>query len=113
MVKKIAAVILTAALAAGGIYRGALYIREKRIPRVKVVKLEELIDSEMGWEEEDTSLSGNIVSNIIQNVKIDKDVMVKELLVGEGISVKKGDLLMTVDTTIPEMELSIALYENE
>ena len=43
-----------------------------------------------------------------QSVNIDKDMIIKEVYVSKGDSVKKGDQLMSFDMTLVQMELNIA-----
>lgn len=57
---------------------------------------------------DDTNLNGNIVTSATQSVNIDKDMIIKEVYVSKGDSVKKGDQLMSFDMTLVQMELNIA-----
>ena len=38
---------------------------------------------------DDTTLDGNIVTNVTQNVTVDKDMIIKDLYVQKGDTVKK------------------------
>ena len=49
---------------------------------------------------DDTTLDGNIVTNVTQNVTVDKDMIIKDLYVQKGDTVKKGDKLMSFDMTL-------------
>ena len=112
--KKWIAIILAVSLTGFGAYKGVEYLRVKNIPEVIVVNVDELVQEDyFSYDDMDTSLSGSITTNVIQNIKIDKDVIVRDLLVGQGDEVRKGDLLMTIDTTLTEMELAIANLEHE
>ena len=112
--KKWIAAITALSLAAFGGYRGLLYLKERNSPEVPVVDVASLITEDyFSYDSADTSLSGSIATNVVQNIRIDKDIIVGDLLVNVGDEVKKGDLLMTIDTTLTEMELGIAELEHQ
>ena len=106
--KRWIAAITAVSLAAFGGYKGLSWLKEKNAPKVTVVDIAELITEDYDdYGYYDSPLSGSIALNVTQNIRIDKDVIVGELLVNVGDEVKQGDLLMTIDTTLPEMELGL------
>ena len=62
---------------------------------------------------DDTSLEGNIATSAVQNVSIDKDMIVQDIYVSKGDTVKKGDKLVSFDMTLVQMELKIAKLKQE
>lgn len=62
---------------------------------------------------DDTMLEGNIVTNVTQNVNVDKDMIIKQVYVNEGDSVSKGDKLISFDMTLVQMELNIARLKKQ
>ena len=62
---------------------------------------------------DDTTLDGNIVTNVTQNVTVDKDMIVQDLFVQKGDTVKKGDKLVSFDMTLVQMELNIAKLKKQ
>ena len=65
------------------------------------------------WYTPSTTLQGQIVTSVSQNVKMDKDVIIQDVYVQKGDTVKKGDKLMTFDMTLVEMELNIAKLKHQ
>ncbi|MBQ9064310.1 MAG: biotin/lipoyl-binding protein [Blautia sp.] len=112
--KRWIAALVAVSLAAAGGYKGLMYLKEKNTPEVIVVDVGQLIQEDYySFDYGDSSLSGSITTNVIQNIRIDKDVIVKDLLVNQGDPVKQGDLLMTIDTTLDEMELGLRDLEHQ
>ena len=62
---------------------------------------------------DDTTLDGNIVTNVTQNVIVDKDMIVQDLFVQKGDTVQKGDKLVSFDMTLVQMELNIAKLKKQ
>lgn len=106
--KRWIAAITAVSLAAFGGYKGLSWLKEKNSPKVTVVDVSELITEDYdNYNYYDSSLTGSIAMNVTQNIRIDKDIIVGDLLVNVGDEVKTGDLLMTIDTTLSEMELGL------
>lgn len=105
MKKKIIIGILVAALIAGGTAGGGVYYKKSHQKTVSVVSVDSLAGS---YYAEDTNLDGNITASAVQNISVDKDMIIQELYVSKGDSVKKGDKLISFDMTLVEMELNIA-----
>lgn len=55
--------------------------------------------SQSMWEES-TSLSGNITSNVSQEVRLQENQIVSQVYVQEGQEVKEGDTLLSYDMTL-------------
>ncbi|MDO4272660.1 MAG: efflux RND transporter periplasmic adaptor subunit [Eubacteriales bacterium] len=109
VVKKIIIGVLVAALVVGGAAGGLLYMKNANQKEVLVTSVGNLT-SEYYMP---TSLEGQITTNVSQNVTVDKDMIIEEVFVQKGDSVKKGDTLITFDTTLVEMELKIAKLKRE
>ncbi|MBQ0001025.1 MAG: efflux RND transporter periplasmic adaptor subunit [Clostridiales bacterium] len=108
--KKLLAVTLTVAVV-GASGAGALnYIKKSREVEVLVVPVSSLASD---YYSEDTVIEGNITTNVMQNVRIDKDMIVDEMYVFEGDTVSKGDKLVSFDMTLVEMELNIAKLKHQ
>ena len=105
MKKKIIIGVLIAALIAGGTAGGAVYYRKSHQSEVSVVSVDSVASQ---YYTDDTSLEGNIATSAVQNISIDKDMIVQDVYVSKGDSVKKGDKLVSFDMTLVQMELKIA-----
>lgn len=110
MKKKIIAGILIAALIAGSCAGGAFYYKKSHRKTVSVVSVDSLAGQ---YYMDDTSLSGNIVTSAVQNITVDKDMIIDEVYVSEGDSVKEGDKLISFDMTLVQMELNIAKLKQQ
>ncbi len=56
---------------------------------------------------------GMITSSATQTVNGDKDLIIDQIYVTKGDAVKKGDPLISFDTTLVEMELNIAKLKRQ
>ena len=110
MKKKIIIGILIAALVIGGSAGGAVYYKKSHQKTVSVVSVDSLAGQ---YYMDDTTLDGNIVTSAVQNVNVDKDMIIKEVYVTKGDSVKKGDQLISFDMTLVQMELNIAKLKQQ
>lgn len=110
MKKKIIIGILIAALVVSGSAGGAVYYKKSHQKTVSVVSVDSLAGQ---YYMDDTNLEGNIVTSAVQNVNVDKDMIIKEVYVSKGDSVKKGDQLMAFDMTLVQMELNIAKLKQQ
>ena len=110
MKKKIIIGILIAALVVSGSAGGAAYYKKSHQKTVSVVSVDSLAGQ---YYMDDTNLEGNIVTSAVQNVNVDKDMIIKEVYVSKGDSVKKGDQLMSFDMTLVQMELNIAKLKQQ
>ena len=110
MKKKIIIGILVAALIAGGAAGGGVYYRKSHQKTVSVVSVDSLAGQ---YYAEDTNLDGTITTSAVQNISVDKDMIIQELYVSKGDSVSKGDKLISFDMTLVEMELKIAKLKQQ
>lgn len=86
MKKKIIIGVLIAALIAGGTAGGAVYYRKSHQSEVSVVSVDSLASQ---YYTDDTSLEGNIATSAVQSITIDKDMIVQDVYVSKGDTVKK------------------------
>lgn len=97
--------IIIVSLLGVSIFTGLNYVKEMNQNEVIVVSVGSLASD---YYTQDTSLEGYITSNVSQTIYQDNDMIVDEVHVSAGDSVKKGDLLVSFDMTLVEMELNIA-----
>ena len=108
MKKKIIIGVLIAALIAGGTAGGAVYYRKSHQSEVSVVSVDSLASQ---YYTDDTSLEGNIATSAVQSITIDKDMIVQDVYVSKGDTVKKGDKLVSFDMTLsPTIPRVFPLY---
>ena len=110
MKKRIIIGILIAALVAGGSAGGATYYKKSHQKTVSVVSVDNLAGQ---YYMDDTNLDGNIVTSAIQNITVDKDMIIQEVYVSKGDEVKKDDKLISFDMTLVQMELNIAKLKQQ
>ena len=110
MKKRIIIGILIAALVAGGSAGGATYYKKAHQKTVSVVSVDNLAGQ---YYMDDTNLDGNIVTSAIQNITVDKDMIIQEVYVSKGDEVKKDDKLISFDMTLVQMELNIAKLKQQ
>lgn len=110
MKKKIIIGILIAAIVSGSVAGGSVYYKKSHQKTVSVVSVESIADSYYG---DDTNLSGNITASAVQNVTLDKDMIIDEVYVSQGDTVSAGDKLITFDMTLVQMEVEIAKLKQE
>lgn len=110
MKKKIIIGILVAALIAGSGAGGAVYYKHSHQKTVSVVSVDSLAGQ---YYLDDTNLSGNITTSAVQNVMVDKDMIIQEVYVNQGDSVQEGDKLISFDMTLVQMELNIAKLKQQ
>lgn len=110
IIKKVIIGVVVASLVAGGAAGGLSYVKKKNQKEVMVVNVGSIASN---WYTPSTTLQGQIVTSVSQNVKMDKDVIIQDVYVQKGDAVKKGDKLMTFDMTLVEMELNIAKLKHQ
>lgn len=108
--KKIIAGAVAAVLVVGGCAGGAVYFKKNNQETVQVVSVDSLASQ---YYVDNTTLEGNIVTNVMQNVTMDKDMVIQEVYVSQGDAVKQGDKLVSFDMTLVQMELNIARLKQQ
>lgn len=106
--KWIAAIIAAGVLLLGGVTVYAVKISNQGT--VKVVSVSDMSDSG-GWS--DNSLSGNITSDVSQNIYLTDSQTVKKIYVKEGDTVKVGDDLIAYDMTLENLDLEMKKLEKQ
>lgn len=105
--KKILAIIITAAIICGAVVGVSAGVRHTTSGgKVMVIPAEEL-NYGYGYMEGE-SMEGYVTSDRTQNVRLSSSQSVKEIKVGEGQQVKKGDILLEYDMTQTEINLEKA-----
>lgn len=108
--KKVIVGIVVTALIAGAASAGAIYIKKSNETEVMVVNVGSLASD---YYTQDTYLDGTVTTSMSQMVNVDKDMVVKDVSVQKGDTVKKGDTLITFDMTLVQMELNIAKLKKQ
>ena len=106
--KWIAAFIAAGVLLLGGVTVYA--VKTSSQSTVKVVSVSD-ISGGGGWS--DNSLSGNITSDVSQNIYLADSQKVKKIYVKEGDTVKVGDDLLTYDMTLENLDLEMKKLEKQ
>ena len=108
--KKILAGVLVVAIAGCGITAGLMQLKKNSQKTVNVTPVSGLLQE---YYTPSTTIDGTITSSATQTVNGDKDLIIDQLYVTKGDSVKKGDPLVSFDTTLVEMELNIAKLKRQ
>ena len=102
---KVKTILITAAvvgaMTAGGIFGARYYIRHNRKP-VNVVPVANV--NMTYWGDEETTISGTVVSEDSQNVELSPDYALTKVYVKTGDSVKRGDALLEYDMTMVQLQ---------
>ena len=101
--KIILAVVLVLVMAVG--ITSVVVIRNRNKTVVKVFPVSMLNSSD--WFDTDTSLTGTLTSDYIQEVHIDSGQKVKKVYVKKGDRVKKGDILLKYNVSEKELDLKL------
>ena len=114
IIKRIIIFLIIASLLGAGGYYGFTYMKRSNQKEIIVVDVASIVQDDTYYYYGDNgALSGEIVTNVVQNVRIDKDVIIENLLVSQGDEVRKGDRLMTLDMTLVDMELNITKLKKQ
>lgn len=103
-IKTVIIVVVIVALLGVSASVGLNYIKQQNQTEVLVVNVGSLASD---YYAEDTSLEGMVTTSVSQSIYQDKDMIIEEVHVVPGDSVKKGELLVSFDMTLVEMELGI------
>ena len=109
-VKKILAGVLVVVIAGSGITVGLMQLKKNSQKTVVVTPVSGLLQE---FYTPATTLDGTITSSATQTVNGDKDLIIDQIYVTKGDAVKKGDPLISFDTTLVEMELNIAKLKRQ
>ena len=101
--KILLAVVLVLVMAVG--ITSIVVIRNRNKTVVKVFPVSMLNSSD--WFDTDTSLTGTLTSDYIQEVHIDGGQKVKKVYVKKGDKVKKGDILLKYNVSEKELNLKL------
>lgn len=101
--KIILAVVLVLVMAVG--ITSIVVIRNRNKTVVKVFPVSMLNSSD--WFDNDTSLTGTLTSDYIQEVHVDSGQKVKKVYVKKGDRVKKGDILLKYNVSEKELDLKL------
>ena len=101
--KILLAVVLVLVMAVG--ITSIVVIRNRNKTVVKVFPVSMLNSSD--WFDTDTSLTGTLTSDYIQEVHIDGGQKVKKVYVKKGDKVKKGDVLLKYNVSEKELDLKL------
>ena len=101
--KILLAVVLVLVMAVG--ITSIVVIRNRNKTVVSVFPVSQLNSSD--WFDTDTSLTGTLTSDYIQEVHVDSGQKVKKIYVKKGDKVKKGDVLLKYNVAEKELDLKL------
>lgn len=110
IVKRVIIGAVVVALAGTGATAGLLQLRKNNQKEVMVTSVSNLVSD---YFMPTTSIDGSVTTSVAQNVSVDSDMIIDQVYVAEGDTVKKGDSLISFDTTLVEMELNIARLKHK
>lgn len=110
IVKRVIIGAVVVALAGTGAAAGLLQLRKNNQKEVMVTSVSNLVSD---YFMPTTSIDGSVTTSVAQNVSVDSDMIIDQVYVAEGDTVKKGDPLISFDTTLVEMELNIARLKHK
>ena len=108
--RKIITGILVVALAGTGIGAGLMQMKKNSVKTVNVTPVSGLLQQ---YYSSNTTIDGTVTASATQTVSGDKDLIIDQVYVAKGDAVKKGDPLISFDTTLVEMELNIAKLKKQ
>ena len=104
---------IAAFIAAGVLLRGGVTVYAVKTSSQSTVKVVSVSDMSGGGGWSDNSLSGNITSDVSQNIYLADSQKVKKIYVKEGDTVKVGDDLLTYDMTLENLDLEMKKLEKQ
>lgn len=110
IVKRVIIGVVITAVAGTGAAAGLLQLRKNSQKEVMVTSVSNLVSD---YYMPTTSVDGTVTTSVAQNVSVDSDMIIDQVYVAEGDTVKKGDPLISFDTTLVEMELNIARLKHK
>lgn len=109
-IKKGIVIILIVVLVTAAVAAGIFYVKKVNQKEVMVVSVSSIMGT---YYSSDTTLDGQISTNVSQNVTVDSDMIIDNVYVQKGSQVAVGDPLISFDTTLVEMELNIAKLKKQ
>ena len=104
---------IVAFIAAGVLLLGGVTVYAVKTSSQSTVKVVSVSDMSGGGGWFDNSLSGNITSDVSQNIYLADSQTVKKIHVKEGDTVKVGDDLLTYDMTLENLDLEMKKLEKQ
>lgn len=104
---------IVAFIAAGVLLLGGVTVYAVKTSSQSTVKVVSVSDMSGGGGWSDNSLSGNITSDVSQNIYLADSQKVKKIYVKEGDTVKVGDDLLTYDMTLENLDLKMKKLEKQ
>ena len=104
---------IVAFIAAGVLLLGGVTVYAVKTSSQSTVKVVSVSDMSGGGGWSDNSLSGNITSDVSQNIYLADSQKVKKIYVKEGETVKVGDDLLTYDMTLENLDLEMKKLEKQ
>ena len=104
---------IVAFIAAGVLLLGGVTVYAVKTSSQSTVKVVSVSDMSGGGGWHDNSLSGNITSDVSQNIYLADSQTVKKIYVKEGDTVKVGDDLLTYDMTLENLDLEMKKLEKQ
>ena len=104
--KRILIFLLVTALLLGGTYGGLTLYRNARTKPVKVYAASDFSETDFWMDEKETS--GYVRPDNIQKIYLSETQTVTKVFVEEGQEIKKGDPLLSYDTTLSELDVEKA-----
>ena len=104
--KRLLAALLAIALLVGGLWGVLVLIRNLRRKPVKVFSVANFATNDMYGTQSETS--GMVTSEDLQKIWPTDTQIIRKVFVSEGQRVKKGDPLLSYDTTLSEIDLERA-----
>lgn len=104
---------IAAFIAAGVLLLGGVTVYAVKTSSQSTVKVVSVSDMSGGGGWHDNSLSGNITSDVSQNIYLADSQTVKKIYVKEGDTVKVGDDLLTYDMTLENLDLEMKKLEKQ
>lgn len=104
---------IVAFIAAGVLLLGGVTVYAVKTSSQSTVKVVSVGDMSGGGGWSDNSLSGNITSDVSQNIYLADSQKVKKIYVKEGDTVKVGDDLLTYDMTLENLDLKMKKLEKQ
>ena len=104
---------IVAFIAAGVLLLGGVTVYAVKTSSQSTVKVVSVSDMSGGGGWSDNSLSGNITSDVSQNIYLADSQTVKKIHVKEGNTVKVGDDLLTYDMTLENLDLEMKKLEKQ